>query len=133
MTLRILVVDDDLSIRALVARVLSTAGYEVESVPDAPSALQAARGDQPFSVVVTNQRVGSAEADPMAPIRRRYGAVPVLHLSPPRADAVTPEYSRRSGDGSQAFRAFDPDELIRRVREIVGDADGRLPQHPRGV
>jgi hypothetical protein len=48
----------------------SRAGYAVEAVADAPSALQAGRGDQPFDLVVTNSNVSYRDgSDPGAALR----------------------------------------------------------------
>ena len=52
---RILVVNDEPIVRALINRVLTDAGYEVVSVVDGRAALDAVRGAEvPFDLVVTN-------------------------------------------------------------------------------
>jgi CheY-like chemotaxis protein len=52
---RILVVNDEPIVRALINRVLTYAGYEVVSVVDGRAALDAVRGAEvPFDLVVTN-------------------------------------------------------------------------------
>jgi CheY-like chemotaxis protein len=53
--LRILVVNDEPIVRALIDRVLTDEGYEVVSVVDGRAALEAVRGAEvPFDLVVTN-------------------------------------------------------------------------------
>lgn len=52
---RILVVNDEPMVRALINRVLADEGYEVVSVADGQAALDAVRGAEvPFDLVVTN-------------------------------------------------------------------------------
>jgi CheY-like chemotaxis protein len=52
---RILVVNDEPIVRALIDRVLTDEGYEVVSVADGKAAVEAVRGaDLPFDLVVTN-------------------------------------------------------------------------------
>ena len=52
---RILVVNDEPIVRALINRVLTGEGYEVVSVADGRAALEAVRGAEvPFDLVVTN-------------------------------------------------------------------------------
>lgn len=53
--LRILVVNDEPIVRALIDRVLTDEGYEVVSVADGRAALEAVRGAEvAFDLVVTN-------------------------------------------------------------------------------
>ena len=52
---RILVVNDEPMVRALINRVLTDEGYEVVSVADGQAAIEAVRGAEvPFDLVVTN-------------------------------------------------------------------------------
>ena len=56
MAARILVVDDEPMVRALIARVLTDAGYEVVAVANGRAALDAARGAEVGSSSTTRMR-----------------------------------------------------------------------------
>ena len=79
---RILVVDDEPMVRALIARVLSDAGYEVVAVANGQAALAAARGAEVgFSLVVTNNYMpGLNGAELIARVRQDFPSLPILHI-----------------------------------------------------
>jgi CheY-like chemotaxis protein len=79
---RILVVDDEPMVRALIARVLSDEGYEVVAVADGRAALDAARGAEVgFDLVVTNNYMpGLNGAELIARVREDFPSLPILHI-----------------------------------------------------
>jgi CheY-like chemotaxis protein len=77
---RILAVDDEPAVRALVVRALEEVGYEVVAVPDAPSGLAATR-ESAFDLVVTNTFLRSVPGDRLiADLRGLFPDLPILHL-----------------------------------------------------
>ena len=54
---RILVVDDDASIRLLLSTMLSQNGFRVAEATDGPEALEILRGDDPFDLVTLDLRM----------------------------------------------------------------------------
>ena len=79
---RILVVDDEPMVRALIARVLSDAGYEVVAVANGQAALDAARGAEVgFDLVVTNNYMpGLNGAELIGRVRQDFPTLPILHI-----------------------------------------------------
>ena len=82
MPARILVVDDEPMVRALIARALSDAGYEVVAVADGRAALDAARGAEVgFDLIVTNSYMpGLTGAELVSRVRLDFPELPILHV-----------------------------------------------------
>jgi CheY-like chemotaxis protein len=80
---RILVVDDEVVLRALVARGFRERGYEVVEVADGLSALDAARSTSvSFDLVVTNDRMPHLDGpSPTMRLRELDPTVPIIHVS----------------------------------------------------
>ncbi len=79
---RILVVDDEPMVRALIARVLSDEGYEVVAVANGRAALDAALGAEvAFDLIVTNNYMpGLNGAELIARVREDFPSLPILHI-----------------------------------------------------
>lgn len=82
MPARILVVDDEPMVRALIARVLSDEGYEVVAVANGRAALDAARGAEVgFDLVVTNNYLPGLDGPELiARVRQDFPSLPILHI-----------------------------------------------------
>jgi CheY-like chemotaxis protein len=82
MASRILVVDDEPMVRALIARALTDAGYEVVAVANGRAALDAARGAQAaFDLIITNNYMpGLSGAELIARVREDFPTLPILHV-----------------------------------------------------
>jgi CheY-like chemotaxis protein len=82
MPARILVVDDEPMVRALIARAISDAGYEVVAVADGRAALDAARGAEVgFDLIVTNSYMpGLTGAELVSRVRVDFPELPILHV-----------------------------------------------------
>ena len=79
---RILVVDDEPMVRALIVRALTEAGYEVVAVADGSAALAAARGAPvAFDLIVTNNYMPGLDGPELiARVRRDFPSLPILHI-----------------------------------------------------
>jgi CheY-like chemotaxis protein len=82
MASRILVVDDEPMVRALIARALGDEGYEVVAVANGLAALDAARGaEAEFHLIITNNYMpGLSGAELIARVRQDFPDLPVLHV-----------------------------------------------------
>jgi two-component system, cell cycle sensor histidine kinase and response regulator CckA len=80
---RILVVDDQPEIRALVSRGFRERGYEVVEAGDGMAALGVARSaSQPFDLVVTNSRMPFMDGPQLVEhLRQLDPDLPIMHLS----------------------------------------------------
>jgi CheY-like chemotaxis protein len=82
MASRILVVDDEPMVRALIARVLTDEGYEVVAVANGRAALDAARGAEAgFDLIITNNYMpGLSGAELITQVRKDFPDLPILHV-----------------------------------------------------
>ena len=79
---RILIVDDELSVREFVSRVLNNAGYETALALDGPGALQAARSWGRFDMLLTDIMMPHMNGDELANrLRSSEPALKVLYLT----------------------------------------------------
>lgn len=79
---RILVVDDEPMVRALIVRALTDEGYEVVAVANGRAALDAAQGAEiQFDLIVTNSYMpGLASPELIARVRQDFPELPILHI-----------------------------------------------------
>ena len=114
MTARILVADDEDSLRWVLEKGLRQAGYEVVAVKDGTSALGAFEAE-PFDVVFLDVRMpGMSGIDVLRRIRQADGALPVVLLTGHAGEAEVAE-ARRLGVS----------EIIRKPR-ILANLEGIL-------
>jgi CheY-like chemotaxis protein len=82
MAARILVVDDEPMVRALITRALTDEGYEVVPVANGRAALDAARrAEVGFDLIVTNNYMpGLTGPELVARVRQDFPDLPILHI-----------------------------------------------------
>jgi CheY-like chemotaxis protein len=82
MAARILVVDDEPMVRALIARALTDEGYEVVAVANGRAALDEARGAEvKFDLIVTNSYMpGLSGPELVERVRQDFPDLPILHV-----------------------------------------------------
>jgi CheY-like chemotaxis protein len=119
MASRILVVDDEPMVRALIARVLSDAGYEVVAVANGQAALDAARGAEVgFDLVVTNNYMpGWNGAELIARVRQDFPSLPVLHI-----DDISRKHMAQGlpDDVPTVYKPFSIATLTEAVHRLLG-------------
>jgi two-component system, OmpR family, response regulator MprA len=117
-SVRILVVDDDRSVREALRRALTLGGYEVEAVEDGRQALARLATSTPDAVVLD---IGLPEIDGLEVARRLRGAgdrTPILMLT--ARDAVADRIDGLdAGADDYLVKPFDLDELIARLRALL--------------
>jgi len=82
MAARILVVDDEPMVRALIARALTDEGFEVVAVANGQAALDAARGAEVgFDMIITNNYMpGLTGPELVSRVREDFPNLPILHV-----------------------------------------------------
>jgi CheY-like chemotaxis protein len=124
---RILVVDDDASVRTLVRDVLEVEGYAVELAEDGFSALRRIEGNRPDCVVLDIMMPGMDGHGVLARIRGAEGGqtLPVVMLTAAADDSQA--WQAWSG-GVDYFLAkpFDPSELLRYLDYLFAGAANPL-------
>lgn len=120
MTHRILVVDDEPDITALVAYHLARAGYRVSTAAGGPEALRAAREEHPDIVILDVMLPGASGYDVLAELRRREETrdVGVILLTARREE---PDRIRGLTLGADDYltKPFSPAELVLRVQGLL--------------
>jgi len=120
MSHRILVVDDEPDITALVAYHLAKAGYRVSTAANGPDALKAAREERPDVVILDVMLPGVSGYDVLAELRRREETrdVGVILLTARREE---PDRIRGLSLGADDYltKPFSPAELALRVNALL--------------
>jgi DNA-binding NarL/FixJ family response regulator len=129
MTGQILVVDDDLRCRALVADALGAAGFETHEGDSADAALDFVAEESPALVVLDVNLPGVSG---YRRLRDRYGTgLPIVFLSGERVESFDRVAGLLIGADDYVVKPFAPDELVARVQRLLGRS--HAPTQPRGL
>jgi two-component system, OmpR family, response regulator MprA len=114
---RILVVEDDQPIAAMLERVLTTEGYDVELAHDGNEALRRAR-ERPFDLVVLDLMLPGIDGIAVCRRLRETSSIPILVLT---ARGGTEDRVRGLDSGADDYVAkpFHNEELLARVRALL--------------
>jgi len=132
-TLKILVVDDDASLRDAISMILEAAGHKVALAASGPEALELLNTEA-FNLVISDLRM-----DPMdgltllSNIRGRYAQLPVL-LMTAFGDVDKAVAAMRGGACEFLMKPFEPDVLLENVRRHASVAPGQddtIAEDPR--
>jgi DNA-binding response OmpR family regulator len=114
---RVLVVDDEARIRALVRAYLENDGFEVAEAGDAESALQAERDWHPDLVVLDVMLPGTDGIEALRQLRTRTD-LPVILLTA-RSEEVDKLIGLSVGADDYLTKPFSPRELVARVKTVL--------------
>ena len=120
MSPRILVVDDEPDITALVAYHLAKAGYRVSTAADGHDALRSAREERPDVVVLDLMLPGMSGYEVLQELRRSEETAHVgVILLTARREEVDRVRGLRLGADDYLVKPFSPDELALRVTALL--------------
>lgn len=109
--IRILVVDDDESIRRYIVKLLSQSGYDVSAVPSGKDALQALRAGQEFSLVILDILMPDMDGlETLSEIRKLSKDMPVLMLSALGQTNIIVK-AMKAGATDYVVKPFEEDEI----------------------
>jgi two-component system, OmpR family, response regulator len=115
---RLLVVDDEPSIRDLLAASLRYAGYEVATAADGAEALASAERDRPDLVVLDVMLPDMDGFDVTRKLRERGRDVPVLFLTA-RDDVDDKVKGLTVGGDDYVTKPFSLEEVVARIRAVL--------------
>jgi two-component system phosphate regulon response regulator PhoB len=117
---RILVVDDEPDITALVAYHLARAGYRVKTAATGPEALEAVQADPPDLIVLDLMLPGRSGLEVLAELRRREETRDVgVILLTARREEVDRIKGLSEGADDYLTKPFSPEELVLRVKALL--------------
>jgi DNA-binding response OmpR family regulator len=113
---RILLVDDEPAVLALLTRALREEGYEVVAVADGQAGLNAAKtADQPYDLVVTNSYMPHMSGDELiVHLKQLFPGLPILHL-----DDVSRDLSASTIPVPTLYKPFSMESLVGEVRRLL--------------
>ena len=129
-TPRIVIIDDDESIRELASIYLRKEGFQVESAVDGPSGLATVAAQQPSLVVLDLMLPGKSGYDVCREIRQGSN-VPILMLTA-RDEDIDKILGLELGADDYLTKPFNPRELVARIKAILRRAEAAQGQ-PAGA
>jgi DNA-binding response OmpR family regulator len=123
---RILIVDDDESLRRLLLLTLPSDGYELVEARDGDEALELVERELPDLVVLDWKLPGAGGADVLEVVKQRSPSVPVIVLT---AELKRVPRAVAEGLGADVYltKPFSPLELLGEVERLVPE---RPPDEP---
>jgi DNA-binding response OmpR family regulator len=117
MAQRLLLVDDDRSIRELVQMSLEDEGYVVDTATDAETALEAIRRNAPDLLLLDVMLPGMNGFDLTREIRRT-SSLPII-LVTAKTDTIDKVVGLEAGADDYVMKPFDMPELVARMRALL--------------
>ncbi len=122
---RILIVEDEAKIAALLADYLQAAGYATQILGDGAQALTLLR-QAPPALLVLDLMLPGLDGLSLCRELRQFSALPVLMVSA-RVDELDRLLGLELGADDYLCKPFSPREAVARVKALLRRAQGRLP------
>lgn len=119
---RILVVDDDASIRASLGRVLEQCGYDVRTASDGEQALSLARSERIDLVILDIMMPRMNGYMVCMGLRKIRPSIPVIYLSA-KGDIVDKTMGFQTGADDYVTKPFEVEELLLRIEAVLRRAE----------
>jgi two-component system, OmpR family, alkaline phosphatase synthesis response regulator PhoP len=115
---RLLVVEDDRTLRQALTFNLTREGYEVSTVADGPAALEAARNERVDLVLLDVMLPGMSGVEVLRAMRRDGIATPVIILSA-KGDEIDRVVGLKVGADDYVAKPFSRPELLARIEAVL--------------
>ena len=116
---RVLVIDDDEGVRALVSDVLAREGHDVVAAASGDEGIAAMNERPPDLVISDVQMPGGSGYEVCRHLRERFGDVPFMFLSGTRMESYDRVAGFAVGADDYLLKPFDPEELAARARALL--------------
>jgi FixJ family two-component response regulator len=127
----IFVVDDDLSFRDAISRLLHAGGYAVQTFASATEFLQSTRTDAPGCVLLDLDMPGPSGLDLQSALARSENALPIVFLTG-KGDIPTTVHAMRAGADDFLTKPAPKDVLFAAIKRALGrDAQDRAQRARR--
>jgi DNA-binding response OmpR family regulator len=120
---KVLIVDDDIDMTAMLSQFLIREGFQVRAVHDGEAGVAEAMGGEHHVVVMDIMMPRLTGVEALRRIRRN-SSVPVLMLTA-RGDNIDRIVGLDMGADDYIPKPFNPGELVARIRAILRRVDGR--------
>ncbi len=127
---RILVVEDEPSIAALVRMYLEREGFEVDTAADGPAALTAVAAHSPAAVVLDIGLPGVDGLEVCRRLRAGPGESPAILFVTARDEEVDRIVGLELGGDDYITKPFSPRELVARVKAVLRRTMAPAPAAP---
>jgi DNA-binding response OmpR family regulator len=117
MSYRVLVVEDDPTLRLVIRDNLESEGYEVDVCLDGASAVRQTQAAAP-DLIVLDLMLPDRDGLDLLPILRLRGQVPIIILTA-RTQQVDKLRGLHLGADDYMTKPFDPEELLARIRAVL--------------
>lgn len=122
---KVWIVDDDSSIRWVLARALRAEGFEVSDFADAESALQALDNDSPEVLMTDIRMPGMSGLELAKQMHEKHSKIPCIVMTA-HTDLDSALASYESGAFEYLPKPFDLDEAVRLVHRAVEPKEGAI-------
>jgi DNA-binding response OmpR family regulator len=119
---RILIVDDDATVREILSRYLVREGYDVDRAGDGEAALERTQTHPPDLILLDLMLPGISGLDVCRRVRRTTG-VPIIMLTA-RGEENERVFGLRLGADDYVVKPFSPREVTARVTSVLRRANG---------
>jgi DNA-binding NarL/FixJ family response regulator len=128
----ILVVDDDRHYCAFVSDVLARAGFATREVSTGAAAISSVREERPAAVLLDVILPGATGYEICRELKDEHGPeLPIVFVTGARKEAADKVAGILVGGDDYIVKPFDPDELIARVRRLIGPSPPQTRSRPR--
>jgi DNA-binding response OmpR family regulator len=118
---RILLVDDDQSIRALYSKALSLAGFEVRTAKNGREALETVGQFEPDLMILDLVMPEQEGIETLLQVQSKYPKIPVLAISGALGANEYLSVADLLGARQTLEKPITPDHLVRTVRSLLTD------------
>ena len=127
---KVLVVEDDDKIAALLEDYLRASAFATERIADGSAVVAHVQGDAPSAIVLDLMLPGMDGLE-VCKALRRFSSVPILILTA-RIDEIDRLLGLELGADDYVCKPASPREVIARVKALVRRAEGRVAGEPAG-